>query len=171
METKIIGIDPSMTATGLALPSGSTETIVGKSSEGDRRLLKIRKRLLGAIEAYGPDDLLAVVEDLPTHAQGAGISGMVQGTIRVTLIEAGVPYITVTPASLKTFATGKGNAPKPELRMSLFRRMGIDLSDDNQCDAWWLRAIGHHLTDQPLLTLPQSHLRALDKVTRPPRKG
>jgi hypothetical protein len=80
------------------------------------------------------------------------------------LLEVGTPYIVVTPATVKTFATGKGNATKPDMRMSLYQRTGLDIRDDNQVDAWWLRALGCHLLGTPLLDLPKTHLRALDKV-------
>ncbi|WP_020580161.1 hypothetical protein [Actinopolymorpha alba] len=166
MTTRVLGIDPSLTATGLALPDGATCTIRGNADEGDQRLHKIAVRLRDA--AIGVD--LAVIEDLPTHAQGAGKTGMAQGVIRLALIEAEVPYVTVTPATLKKYACGRGTGvDKADMRMALYKRAGLDIRDDNQVDAWWLRALGHDLAGHPLVQLPQTHRDALAKVIWPGR--
>jgi Holliday junction resolvasome RuvABC endonuclease subunit len=172
--TSVVGIDPSLTGTGLALPNGDTWTASSSHYTGDERLGYIHRALISVIDGHNqtmqPIDL-AVVEDLPTHAQGAGKTGMAQGVVRLTLVETLTPYVLVTAATLKKFATGKGNATKPDMRMALYKRAGIDLKDDNQVDAWWLRALGHQLLGDPLLDLPQTHLVALAKVEwTPPAK-
>jgi Holliday junction resolvasome RuvABC endonuclease subunit len=167
---KIVGLDLSITATGICAHNGATSTVGGDAKLGDRRLVKILRAVEPVI--LGAD--VVMVEDLPKSGMGSATTGMVQGVVRALLTDCGVPYILVTPSSLKTYATGNGNAPKPDLRMSLFKRFGIDLRDDNQCDAWWLRALGNDLYDQPLAQsngrtdLPQNHRRALAKVTRVP---
>lgn len=159
---KIIGIDPSITATGCADAEGGLFTIkYPKTVTGDARLNAITKALP---RMHGLD--LAIIEDLPTHAHGAGITGMVQGVIRHHFNAAGLRYITVPPASLKTFATGKGNATKGDMRMAWYQRTGADVRDDNQVDAAWLRQLGLHIMGAPEFTLPATHLRALDKLPR-----
>lgn len=156
--TNVIGIDPSLDGTGIAYHDGSTVTCSGNG--GDARLPMIQDYVAGAAQGAA----LAVVEDLPTHAHGAGKTGMAHGVVRLTLMTHGVPYRTVTPATLKKFATGKGNCTKPDMRMSLYQRAGLDIRDDNQVDAWWLRELGLHLIGEPTLELPKTHLAALDKV-------
>lgn len=164
--TLVIGIDPSLTATGIADHAGDTSVITyPKGCEGDQRLARISDRLQELIFAVPiATSLYAVIEDLPTHGKGAGQTGMVQGVVRLKLIEFEIPYVTVPPASLKLFATGKGTAPKPDLRMELFKRTGIDLPNDNKVDAWWLRELGLHKLGNPTITLPKINLKALDKV-------
>lgn len=160
----VLGIDPSLTATGLAYAAGGTHTITYGGRGGDERLEVIYDQVMEA--AFGVE--LAVVEDLPTHANGAGKTGMVQGVVRLALVGRDIPYVLVTPASLKMFATGNGSAPKPDLRMELYKRAGVDLRDDNQVDAWWLRELGRHLLGEPTLELPEKHTRALAKVADVP---
>lgn len=150
-----------MTATGIAWCDGSTYTVKTKQA-GDRRLLEICQEIGIAVD--GRDITLVVIEDLPTHAHSAGITGMVHGAARAYLLRLKVPYVTVPPATLKKFATGRGNAGKPEMAVSLFKRLGRELPDDNQVDAFWLRAAGHQLLDEPLVDLPAAQVAALDKL-------
>jgi Holliday junction resolvasome RuvABC endonuclease subunit len=168
--SNVIGIDPSLTGTGLALATGETWTAASSQYKGDDRLdyihNSVRTICQAANEIRNPITL-AVVEDLPTHAKGAGLTGMAQGVVRLALKQTLVPYILVPAASLKKYATGSGNAGKPDMRMELYKRAGLDLRDDNQVDAWWLRALGHELLGQPIITMPKTHLVALDKLTLP----
>jgi hypothetical protein len=163
----VVGLDLSLTATGIAYGDGhgTTTTIGGPATHGDRRLLGIaahvRKLALGAH--------LAVIEDLPTHAQAAGITGMVHGAVRLILIQLGVRYALVPPATLKRYATGRGNAGKPEMAVASFKRAGLEFTDDNQCDAWWLRAAGLDYLGHPIVALPADQRAALLRVRWPKR--
>jgi len=163
-KLKVLGLDLSITATGIAHPNGVTETIKTRSDDGDRRLLQIRGYLRKAVDA-GID--LAVLEDLPTHAHGAGITGMVHGAVRAVLMGASVPYVLVTPATLKSYATGKGNAGKPDMAVAAFKRSGAEFGDDNQVDSWWLRHAGLDHYGFAEFELPQTQRSRLDKVDWP----
>jgi len=162
---KVVGLDLSLTATGIARWDGMTETIKTRTDDGDHRLTVIRNHIRDL--ANNPPADLAVIEDLPKHAHGAGITGMVQGAARVALADLGVPYVLVIPSVLKQYATGKGNATKPDMRMRLYQRATLDLRDDNQVDAWWLRAMALDHYGEPVVQVPQSHRAALAKVTWP----
>lgn len=172
-KIKIAGLDLSITATGIADIHGFTSTVGGDARQGDKRLCKIR----AAVEAEILAADLIILEDLPRSGMGGATTGMVQGVVRERLVAHDVPYILVPPSTLKMYATGNGGSAKPELRMSLYKRFGYDIADDNQVDAWWLRALGHDLYDQPIhqsngnLYLPESHRRALNKLTKIPVKG
>lgn len=163
---QILALDLSLTATGIALPRGNLGTFK-PTTERDRRLLEIVNTVADLTALWTPD--LVVIEDLPTGLRNAaaGSLGMCHGAVRVEFMRHRIPYLTVPPATLKTYATGRGNATKPDLRMELFKRTGLDMADDNQVDAWWLRALALDLAGQPLLELPQSHRRALTKLVLP----
>ncbi len=170
MTPRVIGLDLSLTATGIATWDGRpTSTIRTLASDGDQRLRSIMVTVRADAWDYINSEPieLAVIEDLPTHAHGAGITGMVHGAVRVALIERGVPYALIPPATLKKYATGRGNATKPDMRMALFQRAGLDLRDDNQVDAWWLRAAGLDVLGHPLVDLPKAQREALTKVSWP----
>lgn len=141
---KVTGLDPSLSATGLADTVGRLHVLKQKPADGDRRLTLIKK---GVVDLTAGSDLV-VMEDLPRNAMAAGVTGMVQGVIRETFQDRGIPYITVTPATLKKFATGKGNAKKPDMRRAWLEYTGEDEADDNKVDAAWLRVMGIYLTGQ-----------------------
>lgn len=159
----VVGIDPSLTATGIAT-GRDTWTAPDPRFEGDDRLHDLHQHVVMAITGPTPD--LVVIEDLPTHAQGAGKTGMAHGVVRFACLNRTVRYITVPPATLKKFATGKGNATKADMRMELFKRTGADIRDDNQVDAIWLRHLGLTYLGEPEITLPAPHLDALNKLQK-----
>lgn len=165
----IAGVDPSLTATGIAWPDGHTTTVRSKRGRtGDARLLDLADSIGSLTNAVGRGRGLVVIEDLPTHAHGAGLTGMAQGVIRETLLRYSTPYVTVPAATLKKYACGKGNATKPDMRMAMYQRAGIDCRDDNQVDAWWLRQLGLYAACHPdAIPLPKAHREAALKVSWP----
>ena len=104
---------------------------------------------------------------MPKHAQSAGLTAMAHGVVRLALHQSGAHVLTVPPATLKKYATGRGAATKADMRMALYQRAGLDLRDDNQVDAWWLRALGHQMLGAPVVVLPKAHVAALDKLALP----
>ncbi|MEV6791315.1 Holliday junction endonuclease [Streptomyces sp. NPDC051320] len=171
---QVVGLDLSITATGIAYRDGSTGTVGGPSDLGDRRLLVIEQNVAIAIggEDIGPGRLpdLVVIEDLPTHAKSAGITGMVHGAVRAVLLRRDVLYAVITPATLKAYATGKGNADKTAMAMAAYKRTGLEFADDNQCDAAWLRWAGLDRLGWPQFTLPAAQRDRLNKAKWPALK-
>jgi Holliday junction resolvasome RuvABC endonuclease subunit len=160
----VIGLDLSLTGTGIAYADGTTTTVKTRTIDGDHRLLHIVEAIGEAITLGAR---LAVIEDLPKHAHAAGITGMVHGAVRLSLIEAGLPYVLVPAATLKAYATGKGNADKTAMALAAFKRGGVEFTDDNCCDAWWLRAAGLDRLGTPMFPLPEAQRVRLDKVRWP----
>lgn len=158
--TNIIGIDPSLTATGYANYKGEV-TFKTKPKDGDRRLNEIASAL--HFQLWQEDVALAVVEDLPVHAHSAGRLGMVQGIVRWALNDQCVPYVLVPPATLKKYATGKGNCDKAAMREAYVEVTGHDNKDDNQVDAFFLRLIGLDLKSRPGDALLGFHSDTLDR--------
>lgn len=55
-----------------------------------------------------------------------------------------VKYPTIVqPTLLKKYATGKGVAPKNTVLMSVYKRWGVEFTDDNLADAYTLARIAH----------------------------
>lgn len=165
MPGVVLGIDPSLSATGIAgqLAAYTVHTETGDPERLDRIYTAVRQH----VEEAGIVRL-AVVEDLPTHAKSAGLTGMAQGVVRLALIHRRVPWVKVPAATLKKYATGSGNASKADMRMAWYQRAGADVRDDNQVDALWLRQIGLALLEDPAaIALPKTHTVALEKLALP----
>lgn len=163
---RVVGLDLSLTATGIAYRDGTTDTVKTKAKDGDRRLLQIAEAVRIAL-APGPSPDLVVLEDIPQNSFAAKPISMVHGVVRAALIEAGVPYVLVTAATLKAYATGKGSGDKVPMAMAAYKRAGLEFEDDNQCDAWWLRAAGLERLGAPVVAVPAAQRARLDKVSWP----
>lgn len=168
--TRVYALDLSLTATGVACPNGVLDTY-RPATEGDRRLDDIVNEVEMLLGDEDLDDVLVVLEGPVTRSHAATAIGMLHGAIRLTLIRWTLDYLIVPPAVLKTYATGRGNAPKPDMRMELYKRTGADVVDDNQVDAAWLRLLALDLLGEPEVLLPQTHRRALAKLTLPNKEA
>lgn len=165
-ERAVVGLDLSITATGVALADGSVSTIGPPPKLGDRRLVALRDRLESfPMQIYNAD--LVVIEGPVVRSSAAITIGMVHGVVRSMLLDYGTPYVLVPPATLKKYATGKGNADKTAMALATYKRASIEFDDDNQCDAWWLRAAGLHALGAPLFDVPAAQAAALEKVDWP----
>ncbi len=171
----IVGLDLSIAATGITRGGGMPETI--KTEPGDviearidRIVVAIWERLIDR-SPYTPDcrfaDLVVIEEVPPIRAHSIAPLAMLHGALRLELYRFGIPFVLVPPATLKKYATGKGTAKKPDMRMALYKRTNLDLDDDNQVDAWWLRAmaVDHYRGEGP--NMPKANREALEKIAWP----
>jgi len=164
---RVCGIDLSLTATGIARTDGHTERVTCGDLRGTDRLAWI----CSAITGHTTQGVDLVVVEGPSygsmsgagHHEAAGLWWLVA----YTLDGRDVPYAVVPPSTLKKYATGRGNATKPDMRMALFQRTGLDLRDDNQVDGWWLRAAGLDALGHPVVDVPKAQRDALAKVAWP----
>jgi Holliday junction resolvasome RuvABC endonuclease subunit len=67
--------------------------------------------------------------------------------VRAELLAEKIPYVMVAPSSLKKFCCGTGGSPKNPIRKEhvlrdLFKRWGLDVSDNNIADATVLALLG-----------------------------
>lgn len=138
MSLTVLGIDPALEKTGIAR---GDITWTSKGGAGDQRL----SRLFHDVKRMAWDADLAVIEDLPTHAMSAGLTGRAQGVVRMALCETGTPYVSIPPASLKKFATNNGAAKKPEMKAAMPLNPIWDNLTDDEVDAWWLREAGLYM--------------------------
>jgi len=86
---------------------------------------------------------LVVLEGPSLHSQGRGMCERwgLRGVLLFRLTEEHIPYVEVPPATLKQYATGKGNANKDAMIAAAIRSLGFPGSDNNEADAWCLLAM------------------------------
>ena len=166
MTANVVAFDLSLSATGVADGFGEAVLTTSPTDTPGARLTVIVATGIGLAE---PADLV-VVEDLPKNVKFGGVDlGMVHGAVRHALHQAGLDHKVALcpPSNLKKYATGKGTAGKGDIRMEVYKRFGLDIRDDNACDAFVLRAMGLDHLGHPLTTVPAAQRAALDGVKWP----
>ncbi|MEU4332361.1 hypothetical protein [Nonomuraea dietziae] len=166
-QPRVVGLDLSLTGTGIATDAGMQRVRCG-DLRGCTRFSWIASAVFddGTVQA---SDLVVIEGPSYGSMSGAGhheAAGLWWHIVyRLDLLE--VPYAVVPPSTLKKYATGIGSATKPDMRMALFQRTGIDERDDNKVDAWWLRAAGLEVLGSPPVDVPKAQRDALAKVSWP----
>jgi crossover junction endodeoxyribonuclease RuvC len=136
----IVALDLSLTATGFACSDGRSGVLEPKKLSGMERLAWILDRIVDltidadviVIEAYQG---FSYASKGTTSQDLAGLGTLV----RFTLFELHRATVDIAPASLKKFATGKGNAKKPDMLMAAVKQLDWNGStNDNVIDAVWL---------------------------------
>ena len=170
----VVGLDLSLTATGIATESGCE--VLRTDLRGCERLAWLRDEVMarcctgGIGNKRGTDADFVVIEDYASsRANQAHQIGELHGVIRLAFHEAEIPVALVAPTARAKYATGKGNAGKAEVLAAAIRRLGYQGHDDNEADALWLRqmAIDHYGLTLPSAPMPAANREALDKVDWP----
>lgn len=176
---RVIGIDPSLTATGVAIVATDETPAVGcitSKPDGDTitdRLDRITVAARTITEhAIRPRVVDLAVIEAPAYASRSGQqhdrSGLWWAIVR-RLHGMGVPVMAVPPTSRAKYATGRGNAGKDQVVAAVVRRYpDADVNDNNEADALVLAAIGARWLGYPIeSSLPVGHLAAMVKLHAP----
>lgn len=175
--SRILGIDLSLTSTGLGISRGTGVATVRLKPPANLRGLDRMHWICREIAEYTPSYSrahLAVLEGPSYGNQGtgrqaghherAGLWWLVQDKLH----SLGVPCAVAPPACVKKYATGKGNAGKDEVLTAAVRRNEEFDGGNDEADAMWLAAMGaDRLFGYPVIQIPESHRAALAKVEWP----
>lgn len=145
--TRIVGLDLSLSASGIALPDGTTTTLYPNTVLPEIRLNRLYGRLQRTLEPATPH--LAIIEGYAIHAIGP--LGQIRraewiGCAKLCLRRMRVPWVEVNPTSLKMWATGNGNASKERMVLAA-RDAGGDPANDDEADAYLLWALARLTVD------------------------
>lgn len=186
MSPRVVGIDLSLTSTGLADSHGTTLRIKPKPPAGDDlagqidRLNRICSDVAGFIDLRDDDgtydlaDLVVIEGPAYSRALGAGFhgnAGMWWAAARVAWAASEGAVLIVPPNLRAMYATGSGSAGKDEVLAAAVRRYPtFDITGNDVGDAVILAAIGARMLGHPIDDLPKTHLRALTKLALPPER-
>ena len=153
-----IGIDPSMTSTGVAICDEHGDVdgwrVIKTKKTGDlpidelKRLIDIVIQIEMFCIEYQSRVKLIVIESLAMSSRNSSALTQLSGLnymIRERLYKRGFKFIMVAPGTLKKFATGKGNCPKGLMMLEVYKKYGVTITDDNAADAYALAKIGQAL--------------------------
>jgi Holliday junction resolvasome RuvABC endonuclease subunit len=171
---RIVGLDLSLTRTGIALPDGQTRVLrPPKGMRGADRMVWIRDAVMSLCGAAADVVAIETVFQGTKGDTAMKLSGL-GWIVRVALYEAGIPYVDVGNSTLKRYATGKGGGPgtdKLAMVAAARTRLGYDTDapDDNEADALWLRALASAAYRQPVVDMPRAQTDSCVKAIVWPR--
>jgi crossover junction endodeoxyribonuclease RuvC len=175
--TTVIGVDPSLSSTGLVTwRDGRFYTSTVATSPRDKtehRHHVIIMRIL-TMRDPTPGRTLIAMEGRITPGEDAVQTAMdlaeLRGVLNHGIHVAGLPKVDVHPSTLKVYATGNGRASKADMEVAARGRLGRHLhcANDDEADAAWLVAITLHHYGLPLCALPKKHHAAVVKPPWPP---
>lgn len=170
----VVGLDLSLTCSGVATDQAVhlCKSVGKKDDTLHQRADRLRGLARQVLELAEWADLVAVeapVHGLPRELSGhqhdrSGLWWLVVCGLRA----AGVAVAEISPASLKKYATGKGNADKDTvLAEAVSRFPALGIRNNNQADAHWLRAMALDQVAQPLCEMPATNRKSLQAVKWP----
>lgn len=176
---RVVGLDLSLTGTGLADAAGMVVEVARFGSPADdrtvagrsRRLRHLAGRIHDRILLAGRPDL--VVVESPAYSSSTGKAHDRSGLwwlVVARLTGSGVVVVEVTTQHLKMYATGRGTGvDKDDVLAAVVRRYpGVNVGKNDEADALVLAAMGRRYLGDPIEgLLPQTHLRAMTRVAWP----
>ena len=191
----VVGVDLSLTATGMAWPDGWTMTHgkAGLSTIADPAtrvhalkdlVTELTLRIVGRTYMGSGLPALVIMEGLIKRGGSAGIStekAYVWWRLVEALNDAGLPVMEASVSTGKLYLTGHGDAnkremvdavrkhfPEWEIRKTGAKGQPLKTDDENKADAVAFMALGCELLGRPLVDLPAVNRTALEKLTLPP---
>ncbi|MGH9250337.1 MAG: hypothetical protein ACRD0W_12560 [Acidimicrobiales bacterium] len=192
--SRVVGLDLSLTSTGLALVGDGPITTWGIQSRAPKtprhprtgkplpptliqrhnRLISLATNIL--IVVLRPERLpdLVVVEQ-PAFSRNLGSTHDRSGLwwlVVSGLYRAKVQVAEVTPNQRAKYATGKGTADKDAVILAVERRYPeARVNGNDEADALILAAMGKRWLGEPIDDMPKVHLEAFDSVAWPTPNG
>lgn len=169
---RFIGLDPSTKTGFVAIDENGqvlgAKELTGVGAKDPKRMITLIDEIISHIQK---DDFI-VIEGFSYGSKGKGIAfqfGLGWG-IRMALARRGFPYIEVSPAAVKKFATGKGNSKKDAMAVPIYKHWDFEHPSDNVRDAYVMAQIAKSLKQGPD-NLHKYQLEVLDAILKPKKKG
>ena len=178
----ILGIDPSLTATGLAVltlgPPGywvwETLEVAKTKLKGHQRIEHIRRRLLEALKNTDDGDLIVIEGPSfgsrgPGHHEIAGLWWILRHDIYALQSQLGQRRVAIVPPKTRAmYAASSGNADKNSVLESVRTRFPEeDVTDHNIADAMIFATMGARWLGREVDEVNEKQLSAMDKVRWP----
>ncbi|MGW6376267.1 hypothetical protein ACWFRB_09410 [Rhodococcus sp. NPDC055112] len=174
----VVGIDPSLTGTGLAIirPDTTPElhTIASTGRKSDTwqqratRLTNLRNHTMGLVPR---NTTLAIIEGPAYAAQGAGIHDRAGywWMLFQALTALGIPTAVCPPTTRAKWATDKGNAGKADVAMAIAKLWpNTEIRGDDQADALCFATIAAQHLGRPMpYPVLERHKLAVAKIVWP----
>lgn len=155
--THYIGIDPSIT-TGLVVLDADGNVLdateIKTKEKGDiERFVDLADKVVSEIDQQDK----VVIEGFSYNSRGRAVSTQygIGWLMRDRLYGGMFDYTDVSPATVKKFATGKGNAAKDIVMREVYKRWGFESDSNNITDAYVMAQIARALDHKGKFTKAQ----------------
>ncbi|ADX31929.1 RuvC-like Holliday junction resolvase [Tsukamurella phage TPA2] len=164
----VVGVDPSLTATGLCVLNVAEPAFMDDPAPGyDARTLTVPSkssktwhdlylRIHGVAQTINDavDYADVIVMEQPAFASRTGKQhdrSWLWGEVYTRFADRNIPVLTARPQDRCLYATGKGNAKKEEVMAATIRRYTeIDIPNNNVADAVIFAALGARAKGSPI---------------------
>lgn len=173
---KILALDPAA-VTGIAwmdtdVPNSLRTTSVDLKRAGElgAQHLKLESILENQIATHGADRIAS--ENAGFGSKNPRVQAMHNerlGIIRSVAAKHGIEIVLFVPTTIKSYATGSGNADKPQMIAAAGRLLGLRNLTSDEADAAWICHLAAHPKhwpkDEPKVRKPRA-VRAPKKAKR-----
>lgn len=140
---RVLGVDPA-TKSGLVFIDGTevyTSVLRNEHLKGIARVHWIRGKFEEYLDSHDAIDC-AIIEGY-AYANKYTLATLIEigVNLRLSLYERHIPCYICPPSVLKKYATGKGNAKKPEVAAGVLAKWGFVSPSDDITDAYVLAKI------------------------------
>lgn len=168
VEHRVIGVDQSLTCTGIAYFDGGelkTSSVNTSKLRGMHRVLCIRNTLLAHVDYVDPTLVVMEGYSLGTGRGRSKLADLAElgGVLRFYLWSKGIDVMIVPPATLKSLIANNGRADKDDIRRSLLVDYGYSIKSADEADATALLLIGEARCKNRKLKAQASRIAAVNK--------
>jgi Holliday junction resolvasome RuvABC endonuclease subunit len=172
----VIGVDPSLTCTGIASSDGWIETVGAKQVTTLPIAARVDAvdRLAETIVGWiWPADLVVIEEPLPAGRNPADTSGLERHALVWLVVRWLVrnerPFVLVNNRHRGAYATGNAAGRKADVVAAVaeFWPTWKAGKNDNKADAVVLMALGRHALGHPLGEVPKINARTVEQIEWP----
>jgi len=152
LDINVMGLDASLTSSGIAIVSAADaelkhHQVITVNKRDMARLKAIREEVNELIHRHSVK-LVSLEGYAFARANQAHQIGELGGTLKLFFFDNDIPFIIITPGQVKKYATGKGNAKKPEMAVGVYKKWGVEFPTDDETDAFVLAKIGEALVQR-----------------------
>ena len=141
---RIVGIDPSFTRTGVCFLEDKTPSFLSIRSDKNLSTFDRQKFILNKIFSSLKKDDIVTIEEFGVSARFAPSGKFCErielcGMLKLCLPKkTGLPWLSITPSMLKSFATGRSTAHKEDVIAAVETRWRVKPSNNDEADAFVL---------------------------------
>lgn len=141
---RIVGIDPSFTRTGMCILEGENHSFISISSDKHMNTFDRQKAILSGVCSNLKKYDIVTLEEFGVSARFAPSGKFCErielcGMLKLVLPKmTRLPWLSITPSMLKSFATGKSTSHKDDVMKAIEQRWKVKPANNDDGDAFVL---------------------------------